>query len=492
MADDGGALYWNPAGLGQVARTELALGYAEEFGEQTRGDLRFVRPVWWGQERRTWGVRLAYSSVKPFELTENGSAAGTVHPQDFVLGASYEQPLGPVFVGGTLKGIRQDISVDGGRDSVLAVVQLDAPMNDTVGTQMGIEVTRNWANRIAVSARMGYRSSSGDLTMLEKMTFGLGFVREALGVNYAYLPQEELGGTHRFEVLLRFGAPLEPETRRNMLLRQAETLYAEKRMVRARSAVEEVLTISPKNAQARTLQKQIESRIATSLDPETLFILGDRAFEENRYDQAADFFKRLVEVSPGYPGGRERWEKAEERAGAERLRVAESRLKEERRREGQSRRVRAERLMSQKNWTAAWTAWENVLALFPNDRVAESGIQRCREELYTGAGAAERKGDWATAIDLYRAAQSKDKTFKNSAERLAALGPRVAAEEAARTERRQEESKGLYEKGMAAYSLKHYEKAQSFFEQALRANPNDKKTIKALERLKEEREGHRP
>jgi hypothetical protein len=39
---------------------------------------------------------------------------------------------------------------------------------------MGIEVTRNWANRIAVSARMGYRSSSGDLTMLEKMTIGFG------------------------------------------------------------------------------------------------------------------------------------------------------------------------------------------------------------------------------------------------------------------------------------------------------------------------------
>ena len=105
-------MFWNPAGLGQVPRTELALGYAEEFGELTRGDLRFVRPVWWGQERRTWGVRMAYSSVKPFELTENGSPGGTVHPQDFVLGASYEQPLGPVFVGGTLKGIRQDISVD--------------------------------------------------------------------------------------------------------------------------------------------------------------------------------------------------------------------------------------------------------------------------------------------------------------------------------------------------------------------------------------------
>jgi tetratricopeptide (TPR) repeat protein len=187
-------------------------------------------------------------------------------------------------------------------------------------------------------------------------------------------------------------------------------------------------------------------------------------------------------------GGKE----AEGKAGDERLRVAESRLKEERRREGQSRRARAERMMAQKNWTAAWTAWENVLALFPNDRSAEEGIQRCRAELYASAVAAERKGEWGTAIDLYRASQSSGKTFKDSAERLAALRSRVAAEEAALDERRQEESKGLYEKGMAAYSLKNFEKAQSFFEQALRANPNDKKTIKALERLKEERGGHRP
>ncbi|MBK8871532.1 MAG: tetratricopeptide repeat protein [Elusimicrobia bacterium] len=412
------------------------------------------------------------------------------------LGPALQTNTGPLELPIHLLGGGSWLMVDrqrgGGRDSVLAVAQLDAPMNDTVGTQIGVEVSRAWANRIAVSARMGYRSWSGNLTMLEKMTFGLGFVREALGVNYAYLPQEELGGTHRFEIFLRFGDPLEPETRRNAFLRQAETLFAEKRMVRARSAVEEVLTISPKNAKARTLQKKIDSRIATSLDPETLFILGDRAFEEKRYEQAADFFKRLVEVSPAYPGGRERWEKAEERAGAERLRAAESRLKEERQREGQSRRHRAERMMAQKNWTAAWTAWENVLALFPNDRAAQEGIQRCQEELYTGAVAAERKGDWATAIDLYRAAQSKDKTFKNSAERLAVLGPRVAAEESALAQRRQEESKVLYEKGMEAYSLKHYEKAQSLFEQALRANPNDKKTIKALERLKEERGGHRP
>jgi hypothetical protein len=112
LSDDAGALFWNPAGLGQVERSEMAFGYSSEYGEQTRGDLRLVCPVWWGHERRTWGVRLAYASVNPFELTENGVSGQTVHPQDYVVGISYEQPLGPLFVGGTIKGVRQDISVD--------------------------------------------------------------------------------------------------------------------------------------------------------------------------------------------------------------------------------------------------------------------------------------------------------------------------------------------------------------------------------------------
>lgn len=550
VADDAGALFWNPAGMGQVPQTEAAIGYADSFGEQTRGDLRFVRPVWWGQERRTWGLRAAYSSVKPFDLTENGEAGGTVHPQDFVVGASYEQPLGPVFVGGTLKGVRQDITVDaastwaadfgvmgrgarlrwgasvlnlgpglrtnagtvalpthvvaGGswmlldrrrkevRDVLTLAVQLDAPVDDTPRPQAGLEMVRGWGTRMAIAGRVGYRSLNGDPNWLDKFTFGLGFSRDPFGLNYAYLPEKDLGGTQRFDVTLKFGGPLKQETRREELMAQAETLFAESHMVRARAAVGEALVISPNNRHARRLQRLIDSRIATSLDPETLLILGDQAFSEKRYQQAADFFKRLLEISPAYPEGRERWEKAEEKAGAERLKEAETRLKDERAREDRARRTRAARLMAQKNWPAARAAWENVLDLYPGDRSAQEGIRRCREESYSAAMSAERAGRFAEAIDLYRASQQGVKTYKDSAERLAALKSRAADQEAASAHRRKEDAQQMYEKGMAAYSAKDYETARRLFEEAVKANPGDKKAAKALERLKEEMGRLRP
>lgn len=496
LADDAGALYWNPAGMGQAPRSELAFGYADEFGEQTGGDLRFLRPVWWGKERRTWGLRAAYSTVKPFELTEDGESGGTVHPQDFVLGVSYEQPLGPVFVGGTLKGIRQDISVDsastwatdlgvlgkgkrfqwgvsllnlgpalqtsrrsvdlpihllgggawnvidrhrpGFRDKVLAVFQLDAPISDSPSPQVGMEVSRQWENRTEIAGRMGYRSLPGDPNFMDKMTFGLGFARDPFGINYAYLSQDDLGATHRFEVTWRFGPPLEQEQWRDKLLAEAEVLYSESRMMRARATLNEVLAISPNNQKANRLQKKIDARIATSMDPETLFILGEQAFNEGRYEQSADLFKRLTEVDPKYPEAAERLEKADVKAGEIRLREAEARLKEERMKEQRARQARAKKLTTEKKWREAIEAWEKVLELTPGDGDAKRALARCQEEAHL----MDMKG--------------------------------------------KEEAKQLYEKGMIVYSEKDFEKARWYFEQALKANPNDKKAAKALEHIIEE------
>ena len=541
LSDDAGALFWNPAGLGQVERSEMAFGYSSEYGEQTRGDVRLVYPVWWGRERRTWGVRLAYASVNPFELTENGVSGETVHPQDFVLGISYEQPLGPLFVGGTLKGVRQDISVDaastwatdlglfgrgnrfrwgvsmtnlgpalktntgsldlplhflgggswvflqrkkgGHTDTGLAVFQLDAPLLDALRPQVGIEWVRRWKNQTEIAGRMGYRSLEGDTSWMDKLTFGLGFSRDPFGINYAYLSQDDLGATHRFEVSWRFGAPLEQEQRRNTLLKEAESLFEEGRMVRARASVEEVLVLSPKNGRARVLRKKIGSRIATSLDPETLFILGDQAYSEGRYEQAVDLFRRLTEQAPQYPEARERLEKAEEQAGAARLREAEVRVKEERAREIRSRRSRAQKLMAQKKWREAIGAWGKVLELVPGDPFAMKGLGECREGAYQAASDLQRKGEWGAAIEFYKEAQEGIPSYKGSQEKIDSLAMAMES-------RGKEEAQRLYERGMAAYSAKDYEKARRLFEQAITANPNDKKVTKALERLKEEMGRH--
>jgi tetratricopeptide (TPR) repeat protein len=273
---------------------------------------------------------------------------------------------------------------------------------------------------------------------MDKMTFGLGFAREPFGINYAYLSQDALGAIHRFEVTWRFGEPLEQEQRRDKLFSEAEVLYSESRMMRARATLNEVLAISPNNQKANRLQKKIDSRIATSMDPETLFILGEQAYTEGRYEQSADLFRRLTEVDPKYPEATERLEKAEVKAGEIRLREAEARLKEERLKENRARQNRAKKLTTEKKWREAMEAWEKVLELTPGDGDAKRALARCQEE--------------AHLMDV----QGK------------------------------EDAKQLYEKGMIVYSEKDFEKARWYFEQALKANPNDKKAAKALEHIIEE------
>jgi tetratricopeptide (TPR) repeat protein len=210
-----------------------------------------------------------------------------------------------------------------------------------------------------------------------------------------------------------------------------------------------------------------------------MFILGDQAYQEGRFEQSADFFRRLLEVDPRYPEGRARLEKAEEKAGEERLLAAETQLKEERRREERSRRARACQLTADKDWRAAILAWGKVLDLSSADPASTSAMAHGREEAYAAAAEAQRKGDRQTAIDLYRMSAEGLKTYKDSETRIALL-------ETVGKQRAEEDSQRLYEKGMAAYSAKEFESAKTLFEQALRANPDDKKAAKALERLKEE------
>ncbi|MBK8576160.1 MAG: PorV/PorQ family protein [Elusimicrobia bacterium] len=115
VADDAGALFWNPAGLNQIPLSEIAFSHTEDFGDQSRNDLRFVRPVWWGRERRTWGARVAHSSVKSFDLVEDGTVTGSADPQETLMAFSYAQPLGPVSAGVTAKAIRQDLTTESGQ-----------------------------------------------------------------------------------------------------------------------------------------------------------------------------------------------------------------------------------------------------------------------------------------------------------------------------------------------------------------------------------------
>ncbi|MBK8576192.1 MAG: PorV/PorQ family protein [Elusimicrobia bacterium] len=106
-ANDGGALFWNPAGLQKVPRQELGFSHAALFGEQTQDSAVYVRPAWRFGERETWALGVTHLADAPLAITEEGSDLGTAHPSESVVSVGYARPLGFGSFGVSGKYVRQ-------------------------------------------------------------------------------------------------------------------------------------------------------------------------------------------------------------------------------------------------------------------------------------------------------------------------------------------------------------------------------------------------
>ncbi|MBL0059677.1 MAG: PorV/PorQ family protein [Elusimicrobia bacterium] len=534
VADDAGALFWNPAGLNQLPLSEVAFSHTEDFGDQSRNDLRLVRPAWWGQERRTWGARVAHASVKSFDLVEDGAVTGSAGPQETLVAFSFAQPVGPLSAGVTAKAIRQDLTTEsgqtwgvdlgalgrqgrwswgvglnnlgpnlkigtssvglhpslrlggagvfgapkrpGGRSPWLVTGQVEPFEDGTVRSRLGVEFA---PLPMGLRVRVGYRSLHGADSFLDTLVFGAGFEKGRFQLNYAFLPGETVGDSHRLDVSVRFGERLPEEARLEEQLALAEKHFKAKQMVKARETLREVFALSPSNDRAKKLSHSVEARFSESLDPETLLILGDQAFKEGRFEAAADFFRKLLEVQPDHREARALYDSAEARAGAARLAQAAKTLQQEQRREQDDRRRRARRFMDKEEWASALDQWLSLLELVPDSKEAQAGASSCREALYQDAEKARRNDRLEEALRLYQASRAGGMNYKDSAVRAKDI-------ERSLQTKRQERSNQLFEQAVRAYDMKDLAKALNLFEQAARLAPEDNKIQRALERVRKE------
>ncbi|MBK8576161.1 MAG: hypothetical protein IPN90_10980 [Elusimicrobia bacterium] len=327
--------------------------------------------------------------------------------------------------------------------------------------------------------RAGYRSLRGAENVLDQIVCGAGFEKGPFQLNYAFLPGEAVGQSHRLDISVRLGKKLPEEARLENQLALAEVQFKEKRMVKARETLREILVLSPSNDRARKLARSVETRFSESVDPETLFILGEQAFKEGRYESAADFLRKLLDVQPDHREARALFDSAESRAGAARLVRAAENLQREQRREQEDRRRRARRLTDKKEWSSALDQWLSLQELAPNSAEAKAGVALCRETLYTAADQARRDDRLEEALRLYQASRAGGVDYKDAAARTKAIEHAVRA-------RNEERANRLFDQAVRAYDSKDFPKAQGLFEQAGRLAPEDKKIQRALERVRKE------
>lgn len=527
-ADDASALFWNPAGLQRVPQQEFLAGHSRVFEDQTRDDLGWVLPVWRRGERETWGVQASYLAVDRFELVKNGTPAGTARPWEGVLGLSYARPFHNIFWGVTgklarkefpgasgqsylldagLQGTSKKTGIDWGL--VLANVgttmtlgegslapplvirwgaskgfllgpknrlcwsgQIDAPADDALLGRMGLDYVipgKEWE----FAFRLG-----GQTAGATRITGGVGIGRGPIVVNYAYGPSENLGAVHRMDVGFRFGKPLNLEVKRRALLETAQSAWDKGQTARAADLLEEIDEFSPRYYPAEALEKEVNRRMEESLKPDTLFNLGRQAYEENDFEAAGNYLRKLVILDPSYPEAGGLLKKAESTLSKEK----EARAKEElahglaRQRRVLSRTAQKEQ--ERGRWSEALKIWRKILVRYPKDAEALAGVTLCRGEMAALAESAEKAGAIEMAVSHYRALH-EDRPDPVLSKRI----EKLMREETRKAETR---ARALYQEGVRAYDAGDLKKALPLFEEAVRLNPKDAAASRARDRVRTE------
>ena len=110
LVDDAAAIYWNPAGLASVGRTEMAAHHADLFADTRYDFAAFARPTPFG----TVGAGFGFLSQGALEgRDENRQATGSFSASDSVFGLALARKVSStVRLGLGLKGIQSRIAGD--------------------------------------------------------------------------------------------------------------------------------------------------------------------------------------------------------------------------------------------------------------------------------------------------------------------------------------------------------------------------------------------
>lgn len=253
IADDPNSIYWNPAGLSRVKKTEISVSHAELAQNMRHDFVAFARPTSLG----TFGLGATYLSLGDLDGRDGlGHPTGSFSASDGAFALGFGRPVGGIDAGLSVKYLRshigsaeaQSFALDAGLSKQfeaaafgLAVrnagpgLKFDNERNDlplrlvlggaykiTGGHAVTAEVTNGprgsgtdvgfggefqaaagiflrggYTTKSSITGGKGFDAASG-------MTLGFGVNRSAWSLDYAVEPMGELGASHRFTIGWRF------------------------------------------------------------------------------------------------------------------------------------------------------------------------------------------------------------------------------------------------------------------------------------------------
>lgn len=534
VADDASAVDWNPAGLQHLPQSEFLFMHEDAYADQFHEFAAFARPFWKAGKRRTWGGRFSYLSMDPIDTVVDGEDAGRTRPWESVLGLSYAETMGKVSAGISGKVVHQEVAGQSGqayaldagflgkamanrltwgaslsnvgtqlklgsetiglpvllrgggsytvfpsqKGALLLALEFDAPIDDKLQTKMGVEFARPVARDWRAALRGGYRTdrpTEGGA----RFVVGAGVDHGSFRFNYAFSPDPNLGSSNRFDLAIGFGGTPKEETRLRALLDETKADVNSGNWAHGLKNLEEIKKLSPRNAEARVLSDALQIRFAESLDPDTLFEQGEKAFTESQFEKSAEFFRKLIVLQPDRSDAAKGLARADAAITQIHLEKAKAEVARGRQREVMEQVLWAREDERQSRWERALARWQKALALDGNNAEAKEGVQRSRTMLYEMAEKAETAGDLEKARALFNASQDGLESYRNSARRLSTLDRHLKERGAAK-------GREKYDEGSRAFGMGDWERAKTLFEEALILLPDDQTIRRAWERVNEE------
>jgi len=240
LADDGTALYWNPAGLAQIKKTEILAMYNKWFQEVKQGYLSLAFPLLGG----TIGLGANYVDMGQIEgRDEEGNPTGEFGASDIYAFLGYANRVYSNVMFGISAGMLQETIAGDKRSTYLGSIGLLFTGRSfslglacqNIGSNLGEDplpltyrggiAIRLGAFRIAADAvkvvdddmyycaglewwmgsilalRAGYKTGQD---IGSGMSAGIGFKISRININYAYVPYGDFGDTHRLSLSIRF------------------------------------------------------------------------------------------------------------------------------------------------------------------------------------------------------------------------------------------------------------------------------------------------
>jgi tetratricopeptide (TPR) repeat protein len=538
VADDVGAIYWNPGGLGQLERKEVSFMYLKWWEGINYQFLGYAHPL---GRNGVLGGSVNYLTISDIDgYSEGGMPSNNLTAYDLAVTLSYSRKLmgnkkiseqwktglfgginvkfiqeklddksavayaldiGSLYktpvenlsfgfnvqnLGGEIKFVKEgdklplNIKLGTGyrllNGDILLALDYNLPADNDGYINMGVEY---WLWDI-ISLRMGYGSNNE----VEKgISYGLGMNNGEIGIDYAFEPYGILGDTHRVSLSWRFGKDYRAnlvEVRVKEYNKQGVRDYRKKDYINAYQGFKNILVLDSDNKEAKEYIKKIQDEfkeVETNKKIGEHLDLGRKYYEKGKTLEARDEFEAILALVPGHSEAKEC------------LIKVRTKLEEYKEEEAKTIYKEGLKMYKKKRYAQAREEFQKVIFLnlrhekaryyiyIINKKLKEMGKEQQRKEI---------KEYYLKAMELYRGGELRGaimemkKVLKLNSKHKKAKNFLVKTS----GELKAKLTKKYYEKGVEYYTEGKLEEAIVSFKKALKFIPRHEKAKEDLEKAK--------